>query len=110
MTLYLPLLILSQIFGGLLIYLGFMIIQESADFKAFLETPDTMAIGVIIVGFFIFLIAFLGCCGAILESYCVLLSFGIIVAIILTIELALAGLAFAFKSDVSFACHRIPSA
>jgi len=88
------------IFGGLLIYLGFMIIQESVDFKEFIETPDTMAIGVIIVGFFIFLIAFLGCCGAILESYCVLLSFGIIVTIILLIEVSLAGLAFAFKDNL----------
>lgn len=77
-----------------------MVIQESQDFKQIVETPDTLAIGVIVVGFFIFLIAFLGCCGAIIESYCVLLSFGIIVTIILTLELAIAGLAFAFKNEV----------
>jgi len=99
------------IFGSLLIYFGFTVIQQAQDFKAFFETPDTMAIGVIIVGFFIFLIAFLGCCGAIIESYCVLVSFGIIVTVILTLELALAGLAFAFKSDLqSVAEHGVREA
>jgi len=88
------------IFGGLLIYFGFMVIQEVQDFKQLIDTPDTMAIGVIVIGFFIFLIAFLGCCGAILESYCILLSFGVVVTIILAVELAFAGLAFAFKADL----------
>lgn len=56
--------------------------------------------GVIILGFLIFLIAFLGCCGALIESHCILLTFGIIVTVIVTLELTIAGLAFAFKADL----------
>lgn len=55
---------------------------------------------VILLGIAIFLIAFLGCCGAIIESHCILLTFGIIVTVILALELTVSGLAFAFKSDL----------
>lgn len=58
------------------------------------------------LGLLIFLIAFLGCCGALIESHCILLTFGIIVTVILTLELALAGLAFAFKSDLRTGASR----
>jgi len=61
---------------------------------------------VIVLGFLIFLIAFLGCCGALVESHCILLTFGIIVTVILALELTIAGLAFAFKADLRNAASR----
>ncbi|KAI1298175.1 CD63 antigen [Halotydeus destructor] len=93
------------IFGGLLCWFGYSMMENSKDFGQLFDTPDTVAIGVIIVGFFVFLIAFLGCCGAIMESYCILLTFGIVVAVMLTVELILAGLVFAFKTDVQNAAE-----
>lgn len=61
---------------------------------------------VIVLGALIFVIAFLGCCGAIIESHCILLTFGIIVTVILALELTIAGLAFAFKSDLNSVTNR----
>lgn len=54
-----------------------------------------------VLGSLIAVIAFLGCCGAIVESHCILLIFGIIVTVILALELTIAGLAFAFKADLN---------
>lgn len=67
---------------------------------------DSIPQSVIILGFLIFLIAFLGCCGALIESHCILLTFGIIVTVILALELTIAGLAFAFKADLRNAASR----
>jgi len=94
------------LFGGLLVYFGVEIIREKQSFQDFLETPNTLAIGVIVVGVLVCIIAFLGCCGSIIESPCILLSFGIVVTVILALELTIAGLAFAFKTDVRTITNR----
>ena len=99
--------LIFTVFGGLLIYSGVLMIQEqSQTFAQLIETPNTLAISVIVLGFAIFVVAFLGCSGALFESHCILLAFGIIVTVILALELTIAGLAFAFKSDLRNVANR----
>jgi len=86
------------IFGILLIYAGFTAIARINDYQLLIEdTPNNVAVTLVIVGFFIFLIAFLGCCGAIRENYCMLVSFSAVILAILLIELIGSGLILAFK-------------
>jgi len=89
------------IFGILLLYAGFSTVAQIGHYKELIEdAPNNVAITLIIVGFVIFLIAFLGCCGAIKENYCMLVTFSAIILGILLIELIGAGLVLAFKSKL----------
>uniref|UniRef100_A0A4D5R8X1 Tetraspanin n=1 Tax=Scolopendra viridis TaxID=118503 RepID=A0A4D5R8X1_SCOVI len=56
------------------------------------------AVLLIVVGVFVALISFFGCCGAIRNSYCMLLTFSILLALIFVLELA-AGIAAYVKKD-----------
>jgi len=94
---------LFVLIGSLFIYGGVYIIQDQQAIQSvreIIDTPNTIAIASIVLGLLIFLIAFLGCCGALFESHCILMTFGFIVCVILALELTVAGLAFAFKSDL----------
>lgn len=62
-----------------------------------LSTPPNLFIA---VGVFIFIIAFLGCCGAYRENHCMILTYSVLVGLILVLELAGAFAAFALKDDV----------
>lgn len=89
------------IFGILLLYAGFSTVAKIGDYERILvEAPNNVAISLIIVGFVIFLIAFLGCCGAIKENYCMLITFSAIILAILLIELVGAGLVLSFKNKL----------
>lgn len=52
----------------------------------------------IVVGVIIFFVAFMGCCGAIRESYCMTMTFAVLLALIFILELA-AGIAAYVKRD-----------
>jgi len=94
------------IFGILLIYAGFSTFFKIEYYELILkEAPSNVAITLIVIGFAIFAIAFLGCCGAIKESYCMLVTFGGVISIILIIELIGAGLVLAFKSKIRDEAH-----
>lgn len=89
------------IFGILLLYAGFSTVAQIGHYEELLkDAPNNAAIALIIVGFAIFVLAFLGCCGAIKESSCMLTTFSSIILVILLIELIGAGLVFAFKSNL----------
>jgi len=89
------------IFGILLLYSGFSTVTKIGHYQALIEdAPNNVAITLIIVGFVIFFIAFLGCCGAIRESSCMLITFSAIILGILLIELIGAGLVLTFKSKL----------
>jgi len=62
-----------------------------------LSTPPNLLIA---VGIFIFVIAFLGCCGAIKENHCMMMSYSVLVGLILVLQLGAAFAAFALKDDV----------
>jgi len=61
---------------------------------------DALSIGVIIIGVIVVIISFLGCCGALKESNCMITTFLIFLIIILIAEIVVAGLAFHYKGDI----------
>lgn len=57
------------------------------------------AIVLIVVGSIIFIIAFLGCCGAAKESHCMLISYAVLLCCIFIVEVVIASLAFVYRKD-----------
>jgi len=57
-------------------------------FSHFFDQGITAPTLLIIVGVFIFVISFLGCCGAIRENYYMLMGFGILVGLIFVLQMA----------------------
>jgi len=62
-----------------------------------ISTPPNLLIA---VGCLIFLIAFLGCCGAVKENHCMIMTYSVLVGLILVLELGAAFAAFALRDDV----------
>jgi len=60
------------------------------------STPPNLLIA---VGVLIFVIAFLGCCGAVKENHCMMMTYSVLVGLILVLELGAAFAAFALKDD-----------
>lgn len=54
----------------------------------------------IIVGVVIFFVAFMGCCGAIRESYCMTMTFAVLLALIFILELAAGIAAYVLREDI----------
>lgn len=65
-----------------------------------IQDLDALSIGVIIIGVIVVIISFLGCCGALKESNCMITTFLIFLLIILIAEIVVAGLAFHYKGDI----------
>ncbi|EGI64821.1 CD82 antigen [Acromyrmex echinatior] len=59
-----------------------------------------MAYILIIAGALTFIISFLGYCGAMFESRCLLCVYGILILVVLILECVVVGLAFGLKGDV----------
>ncbi|KAF0298603.1 CD63 antigen [Amphibalanus amphitrite] len=57
-------------------------------------------IQLIIVGVVIFFVAFLGCCGAIRESYCMTMTFAVLLALSFILELAAGIAAYMLRDDI----------
>jgi len=90
------------IFGILLIYFGLATIGPFDRWAHIIKDgpPSGSAITLIVIGVIIFFIAFLGCCGALRENHCMLVTFGGIILIILLVELIGAGLILGYRSKV----------
>ncbi|XP_052749563.1 tetraspanin-18-like isoform X1 [Galleria mellonella] len=58
------------------------------------EIPTSISVTIIILGGILFLISFCGCCGAITESQCLLVSFSIVMLILAALKIILAVLLF----------------
>lgn len=54
----------------------------------------------IVIGSIVFLVAFLGCCGAMQESYCMLMLFSVFLFLILVAEIAAGALGFVYKEKI----------
>jgi len=65
-----------------------------------ITTPKTSMIALIVVGCVALVISFLGCCGAIKESYPMLYSYGGVLLILFIIEIVAAGMIIGFKNDL----------
>ncbi|KAF7668103.1 hypothetical protein LDENG_00032540 [Lucifuga dentata] len=96
-----------QLAGAVLLAVGVWVQVDSSSLLGFLETVEgspvdlsqlaNVGILVISVGAVLAIIGFLGCCGAIKESRCMLLTFFIIVLLIFLVEVAGVVLLFVFQ-------------
>jgi len=93
------------IFGILLIYFGVDLIKPFSHWESIIkgDPPSNSAVTLIVIGCVIFLIAFLGCCGALRENHCMLVTFGGIILVLLLVELIGAGLILGYRSQVKIA-------
>jgi len=65
-----------------------------------MDTPKTSCILLIVGGSLALIISFLGCCGAIKESFQMLYSYGIVLFILLVIEVIAVGVVIGFRNDI----------
>ncbi|XP_013773356.1 CD63 antigen-like [Limulus polyphemus] len=73
-------------------------ITKYADFMV--DNNTTSPTMLIIVGSIVFVLAFLGCCGAWKENYCMLMTFAVLLFIIFAVELAAGIAAYVYRKDV----------
>ncbi|XP_055325080.1 23 kDa integral membrane protein-like isoform X3 [Sitodiplosis mosellana] len=64
-------------------------------------------IGFIVIGSAIFLIAFFGCCGAIFESECMILTYAVLLFLLLVAQIVVGVLVFTNKREVQRVSERI---
>jgi len=64
--------------------------------NSFLSAPTLL----IVVGVFVTIFGFLGCCGAIRESHCMIMTFGVLLGLILILEFAAGIASYVKKNDV----------
>uniref|UniRef100_A0A8C1EJQ1 Tetraspanin n=2 Tax=Cyprinus carpio TaxID=7962 RepID=A0A8C1EJQ1_CYPCA len=90
--------------GGFLLGVGIWVLVDPTGFREIVAVNPLLFTGVyaiLIMGGMLFLLGFLGCCGAIRENKCLLLFFFMLILIIFLAELAMAILAFIFREHVS---------
>jgi len=68
--------------------------------QTFDEVPRTSVILLIVVGVVTLVISFLGCCGAVKESYQLLYTYGTVLFILFVIEIVGAAVIFGFRNDI----------
>jgi len=87
--------------GVAILYFGIRITSFSGDLHGIVENSiKTGAIVVLVAGSIIFLIAFLGCCGACKENSCMLTTYGGIILILVIVQCVGAYLAFHYRSKI----------
>uniref|UniRef100_A0A671S3F4 Tetraspanin n=1 Tax=Sinocyclocheilus anshuiensis TaxID=1608454 RepID=A0A671S3F4_9TELE len=86
--------------GAFLLGVGIWVLVDPTGFREIVAANPLLFTGVyaiLIMGGMLFLLGFLGCCGAIRENKCLLLFFFMLILIIFLAELAVAILAFIFR-------------
>jgi len=87
--------------GLALIIVGGIISHNYGDYLSFADKKfATAATFIIIVGVIVFIIGFLGCCGAIKENYCMVTTFAVLLGIIFVLEVVAGILGFVYRGKV----------
>ena len=89
------------VIGLALLIIGVFALIKSKDFQDVFETPDAASILVIIVGLSVSIVAFFGCCGAVQEGKCMLITYALIVVIAMILEIIAAVLLLVYMGNVS---------
>ncbi|XP_019880713.1 tetraspanin-18 [Aethina tumida] len=81
-------------------FIGLSKIVPSEDIQQFTQPGviEQVSYVMIAIGGFMFIVSFLGYCGALRESQCMLTTYGILLLVILILEITAAGLAIGYKS------------
>lgn len=89
--------------GLALIIVGSYIKANYGDYLSYGEDGSKFAsvsVFIIIVGVVVFVIGFLGCCGAYKENYCMVTTFAVLLGIIFILEIVAGALGFAYRKKV----------
>jgi len=84
--------------GLILIIIGAIVRDKYGD--KFAELSDQFAnapVLIIVVGVIVFIIGFLGCCGAVKENYCMVTTFAVLLALIFILEIVAGSLGVAYR-------------
>ncbi|KAL1140480.1 hypothetical protein AAG570_000412 [Ranatra chinensis] len=93
--------LLFAISGIVVLAIGIMIQQMYHSYSVFIDDKFFSAPGIfIVVGVFIFVIAFFGCCGAINESNYMLITFAVLLCLIFISEIAGGIASYIMKDDI----------
>jgi len=95
--------------GLALLIVGILIHLKVKEVSEILQENVTFpTLGLIIIGAIIFTIAFFGCCGAIRESHCMIVTFAVLLLTILVIQVAVGIFAFIKLKDMGTPTIREP--
>ncbi|XP_077997762.1 CD63 antigen-like [Glandiceps talaboti] len=87
--------------GGLLIIVGGLAQSKYSEYTDIAGGIFTgLPIYIIIVGCVIFVVAFLGCCGAAKENYCMITTFAVLLILILLLEIAAVIAGYVLQDDI----------
>lgn len=87
--------------GLALIIVGAAIKLKYGDFiQVSSSSVSTGPVFLIIIGAIIFIVGFLGCCGAYKENYCMVTTFAVLLALIFVLEIAAGAVAYAFRGKL----------
>ncbi|XP_045445659.1 CD63 antigen-like isoform X2 [Melitaea cinxia] len=89
------------LFGLAVIGIGVAVLLNWAVIKEELQGHLTVAPWVfIVIGAIMFIIAFFGCCGAIRESHCMVVTYAIFLLVIIIVQVVLAVLMFTYAENI----------
>lgn len=87
--------------GLILIIVGAVVEKKYGSEFEFLDTKYSNApILLIAVGVIVFIIGFLGCCGACKDNYCMVTTFAVLLGVIFILEIVAGAIGFAYKGKV----------
>lgn len=87
--------------GLILIIIGAIVRDKYGD--KFADLSDQFAnapVLIIVVGVIVFVIGFLGCCGAVKENYCMVTTFAVLLALIFILEIVAGALGISYRGKV----------
>ncbi|XP_063083877.1 tetraspanin-18 isoform X3 [Cavia porcellus] len=93
-----------QLGGTCLLGVGIWVMVDPTGFREIIAANPLLVTGVYILlamGGLLFLLGFLGCCGAVRENKCLLLFFFLFILVIFLAELSAAILAFIFRENLT---------
>ncbi|XP_066995789.1 CD63 antigen [Anabrus simplex] len=94
--------LLFTVSGIGIIVAGGVVLADIDDYRTFMESRILAPpIVLIVVGTIVFLVAFLGCCGAIKENYTMLVAYAVLLLVIFIAEFAVGITAAVAKDDFS---------
>ncbi|KAL0107878.1 hypothetical protein PUN28_014862 [Cardiocondyla obscurior] len=95
---------LAILIVGVLVQVGKQ--DYSGRLNDFTENLTIPAVTLIVIGSIIFVVAFLGCCGAIRESHCMIVTFACLLLAILIIQVAISIYVFVSAKNTDFASFK----
>ncbi|CAH2086820.1 unnamed protein product [Euphydryas editha] len=92
---------MNDLFGLAVIGIGVAVLLNWSVIKQELQGHLTVAPWVfIVIGAIMFVIAFFGCCGAIRESHCMVVTYAIFLLVIIIVQVVLAVLMFTYGENI----------